>query len=353
MSRNITLSKAINEATDICMERDKNVYLMGLGAPDLNGFSGTTVGLQEKYGADRVLDMPLAENGMTGVAIGSALAGRRPIMAHHRIEFAMLAFEQIMNQAANWRYMYGGQSSIPLVIRMLVGRGWGQGPQHSQSLQAMFAHEPGLKVVMPATPYDAKGLLIAAIEDNDPVIYLEHRWLHQTFGDVPEGYYRVSLGEAKIVRSGTDVTIIASSYMVLESLSAAHCLAKDGIDAEIIDLRTISPLDKTCILESVSRTGRAIVADLGWRSFGISSEVITVIVEQLWQKLKCHPRRVTLPDIPTPATRGLAKYYYPRAIQIVNSIREMFGLPIQTEIEAGLYQEMALDIPNKEYKGPF
>lgn len=353
MSRSISFYQAINEATDIAMERYENVYLMGLGVPDPKGFLGTTIGLQEKYGERRVLDMPTAENGMTGVAIGSALAGMRPVMAHHRIEFAMLAFEQIINQAANWHYMSGGQSSIPLVIRMLIGRGWGQGPQHSQSLQAMFAHVPGLKVVMPATAYDAKGLLIAAIEDNNPVIYLEHRWLHNTSGVVPMGYYRIPLGEARIARSGKDVTIIASSYMVLESLSAADCLSKDGIDAEVVDLRTISPIDKVSILESVSKTGRAIVADLGWRSFGIASEIITVIVEQLWQKLKCSPRRITLPDIPTPCTPGLAKNYYPRAIDIVNNIREMMGLSRQTEKEAGLFQEMPLDIPNKGFTGPF
>jgi pyruvate dehydrogenase E1 component beta subunit len=249
--------------------------------------------------------------------------------------------------------MCGGQSSIPIVIRILIGRGWGQGPQHSQSLQAMFAHVPGLKVLMPTTPHDAKGLLIAAIEDNNPVIFLEHRWLHNIFGDVPEGYYLTPIGKARIARSGKDVTIIASSYMVLESLSAAASLAKEGIDAEVIDLRTIRPMDKTSILESVSKTGKAIVADLGWRSFGITAEIITLIAENLWHEVKYPPRRVTLPDIPTPCSPGLAKYYYPRAIHIVNNIREIFGLSTQTEKEAGLYQEMPLDIPNKGFTGPF
>lgn len=353
MGRVLSLAKAIREAIDICMERDGNVYLMGLGAPDPNGFSGTTIGLQEKYGADRILDMPISENGMTGVAIGSALAGKRPIMAHHRIEFAMLALEQIINQAANWHYMFGGHSSIPLVIRMLIGRGWGQGPQHSQSLQALFAHAPGLKVVMPATPYDAKGLLIAAVEDNNPVVYLEHRWLHTVVGDVPDGYYTIPLGKARIIRSGRDVTIIASSYMVLEALAAARALAESGVDAEVVDLMTISPLDKACILESVAKTGRVLVADLGWRSFGITGEIVTVIVEEMWQALKCRPRRITLPDVPTPATPALSRHYYPRAIDIVNSVREMCGLPTQTEIDAGLCQEMPFDVPNKEFKGPF
>ena len=353
MNRNIKFSKAINEATDLCMEKDKNVYLMGLGVPDPTGFFGTTMGLQEKYGEHRVLDMPTAENGMTGIAIGTAFAGMRPIMAHHRIEFAMLAIEQIMNQAGNWHYMFGGQSSIPIVIRMLIGRGWGQGPQHSQCLHAMFAHHPGLKVVMPTTPHDAKGLLIAAVEDNNPVIFIEHRWLHNIFGNVPEGYYRTPIGKARIARTGKDVTIIATSYMVLESLLAANSLENNGIDAEIIDLRTIRPMDTDCILESVSKTGRVIVADLGWRSFGVASEIITLIAEKMWNTLKFRPQRITLPDIPTPCTPELAKYYYPRAIHIVNNVREMLGLSIQTETEAGLYQDIPLDIPNKEFAGPF
>jgi pyruvate dehydrogenase E1 component beta subunit len=208
INRQLKFSEAIHEAIDVCLERDRKVYLMGLGVPDPIGVFGTTKGLQEKHGKKRVFDMPVAENAMSGVALGSCLVGMRPIMTHMRLEFAMTAMDQICNQAAKWHYMFGGQSKVPLTIRMLVGRGWGQGPQHSQSLHAWFAHIPGLKVVMPSTPYDAKGLLIASIEDDNPVVFFEHRWLHNIHGPVPEGHYTVPLGEPRLVTEGGDVTIV-------------------------------------------------------------------------------------------------------------------------------------------------
>src|ERR1700722_14260768 len=182
---NLTLSQAILQATDQLMQIDSSVYVMGLGVPDPKGIFGTTTGLEKKYGSDRVLDMPTSENGMTGIAIGSALLGLRPIMTHQRVDFFLLALDQLINNAAKWHYMFGGQMNVPLVIRLIIGRGWGQGPQHSQSLQSIFSHIPGLKVVMPSNPYDAKGLLLSAIDDENPVVYLEHRWLHGIFGEVP------------------------------------------------------------------------------------------------------------------------------------------------------------------------
>ena len=210
MTRQLKYVEAIREAINLCMEVDPNVYVIGEGVPDPKGIFGTTTGLQQKYGAERVLDMPLSEDGMTGMAIGSALTGLRPILTHQRVDFALLSMNQIVNNAAKWHYMFGGQTCVPLVIRMAIGMGWGQGAQHSQSLQAWFAHVPGLKVVMPVTPYDAKGLLISSIEDDNPVIFLEHRWLHNTFGDVPEGIYRVPLGQGRIARRGKDITIAAT-----------------------------------------------------------------------------------------------------------------------------------------------
>ena len=232
MSRELKFFQAINEAIDLCMAKDPAVYIMGLGVPDPKGVFGSTLGLQGKYGSTRVMDMPTSENGMTGVAIGSALVGMRPIMTHQRIDFALLAMEQIVNQAAKWHYMFGGRMSVPLVIRMIIGRGWGQGSQHSQSLQSWFAHIPGLKVVMPTTPYDAKGLLISSIEDNNPVVFIEHRWLYNISGHVPEGVYRVPLGQARVIKKGNDLTIVATSYMTLEALRAAEMLTEDGIRAE-------------------------------------------------------------------------------------------------------------------------
>jgi len=353
MERIITYAKALSEAIDLCMAKDESVYMMGLGVPDPSGFFGTTIGLQEKYGKMRAMDMPTSENGMTGIAIGSALTGMRPIMAHHRMEFALLAVEQIINQAANWHYMFGGVSSIPLVIRMFIGRGWGQGPQHAQSLHAMFAHIPGLKVVMPTTPYDAKGLLISAIEDNNPVIFLEHRWLHTITGNVPKGVYRIPIGKTNIVQKGTDVTIIAFSYMVIEALFAAKVLEKLGIDAEVLDLRTIRPMDTNSILESVKNTGHLVVADQAWKTGSVAGEIIALTAEDAYGYLKAKPIRISLPDIPSPSSPGLTKHYHPRAIDIVNSVLKMLGKSTKTEEELGIVQKTPLDIPNKEFKGPF
>ena len=263
MTRKITYAAALLEGQDQCLESDPSVYVIGLGVPDPTGIFGTTKGLQDKYGESRVLDMPLAENAMTGVAIGSAIVGMRPVMTHQRVDFALVAMEQIVNQAAKWHYMFDGQVNVPLVIRMIIGRGWGQGPQHSQSLQAMFAHVPGLKVVMPATPYDAKGLMISAIEDNNPVIVLEHRWLYGISDVVPAESYCVPLDKAHVMREGSDVTIVGLSYMSLESLRAAELLADRGISAEVIDLRSLRPLDEETILTSVRKTGNLLMADTG------------------------------------------------------------------------------------------
>jgi pyruvate/2-oxoglutarate/acetoin dehydrogenase E1 component len=352
MNRILKFSEALLEAADICLARDPNVYLMGLGAPDPKGIFGTTLGLQQKYGENRVLDIPTSENGMTGVAIGSAIVGMRPILTHQRLDFALLAMEQMVNQAAKWHYMFGGQMQVPLVIRMIIGRGWGQGPQHSQSLQAWFAHVPGLKVVMPATPHDAKGLFIAAVEDNNPVIFLEHRWLHSITGHVPEGHYSVPLGAARTARAGADVTIVAISYMTLEALRAAEVLALEGIEAEVIDLRSIAPLDFALILESVRKTGRLIVADTASQSFGVAAEIIARIVEENPALLKTSPSRVCLPDYPTPTTPALARYYYPRANQIANAARHQLGRPIVHE-DLHENETAFLDVPDPSFSGPF
>lgn len=350
--RELKFFQALNEAVDLCMGSDKNVYIMGLGVPDPKGIFGTTLGLQEKYGRERVMDMPASENGMTGIAIGSALAGMRPIMTHQRIDFALLAIEQIVNQAANWHYMFGGKMKVALVIRMIIGRGWGQGPQHSQSLQAWFAHVPGLKVVMPSTPYDAKGLLIASIEENNPVIFIEHRWLYNIAGHVPEGIYRVNLGEAKVLREGKDLTIAGTSYMSLEALRAADMLAMDNVSAEVVDVRTLRPLDDAMILESVRKTGNLIAADTGWKACGFGAEIIARVAEQAFGSLKNSPQRVSLPDYPAPTTRALANKYYPRAIEIAGAARRMLGIksakPAQNPEEI-----VPLDIPDNSFKGPF
>ena len=352
MSRDITFAQALLEATEQCMAASPSVYVMGLGVTDPKGTFGTTLGLEQKFGSARVMDMPTSENGMTGIAIGTALMGMRPVMTHQRVDFALLALDQIINNAAKWHYMFGGRLSVPLVIRLIIGRGWGQGPQHSQSLQALFAHIPGLKVVMATTPYDAKGLLISAIEDDNPVIFLEHRWLHSIFGPVPAEMYRVPLGTAKTVRDGSDVTIVALSYMTLEALRAADILSRDGISADVIDVRTLKPLDTPHILDSVNRTRRLIVVDGGWRTSGFAGEIIAQVAESI-DHLAARPRRLTLPDLPTPSTPALANNYYPRAVHIVNAARSLWDLPERSEPELGILHEVPLDVPDRAFTGPF
>lgn len=350
-SRQLKFVEALNEALDLCMASDPKVVIIGLGAPDAAAVFGSTKGLAEKYGPKRVLDGPVAEASLTGAVLGTALTGLRPVMTHIRLEFAMLAIDQIVNQAAKWHYMFGGQASVPLVIRMVVGRGWGQGPQHSQSLQAWFAHVPGLKVVMPATPYDAKGLLISAIEDNNPVVFIEHRWLYGIYGPVPEGIYRVPLGRCNVLRSGRDVTVAAASYMTLEAVRAAHELAEEDIELEVVDLRTLNPFDETLVIESVRKTGRLVVADTGWRSVGFAAEVVARVTEQCLAALKEPPVRITLPDLPTPTTRALANYYYPLVHDITATARRLMGRPPRPAPE--IKPDDLLDVPDPNFTGPF
>ena len=334
------------------MAADPSVYIMGLGVPDPAGIFGTTSGLQEKYGAHRVLDIPLAENAMTGVAIGSALVGMRPVMTHQRVDFATVAMEQIINQAAKWHYMFDGQVNVPLVIRMIIGRGWGQGPQHSQSLQAMFAQVPGLKVVMPTTAYDAKGLLISAIEDNNPIVMIEHRWLYGITDTVPEGVYRIPLGKARIMRKGTDVSIVGLSYMSLESLRAADLLAERGIDAEVIDLRSLRPLDENTILASVRKTGNLVMADTAHKMYGASAEILALSSEKAFDALKTAPRRIALPDHPTPTTPALADDFYPHAGHIAAEVLRQLNRDVDDALFA-LPKNRRLDQPDSSFNGPF
>ncbi len=355
-NREIKYVPAVREAIDLCMEKYPSVFIIGLGVPDSKGIFGTTLGLVDKYGRDRVLDMPASENGITGVCIGAALTGMRPIMTHQRIDFALLTMDELVNNAAKWHYMFGGQLKVPIVIRMIIGRGWGQGAQHSQNLQALFAHIPGLKVVMPTTPYDAKGLLISSVEDNNPVIFIEHRWLYNTKGYVPEKMYRVPIGKAKIVRKGEDITIAATSYMTIESIKASNVLEKIGVHPEIVDIRTIKPLDRNLIIKSVKKTGRLLVVDSGWTTGGIAAEVITSVVENIYNDLKCPPQRICLPDIPTPTSYALTKYFYPRDVNIIKVVLKMLN---KSEIEIGRIMKreqknkIPLDVPDMSFTGPF
>jgi acetoin:2,6-dichlorophenolindophenol oxidoreductase subunit beta len=353
MGREITYAQAILEATDQCMDADPSVYIMGLGVPDPKGIFGTTLGLKDKYGDRRVMDMPVSENAMTGVAIGSAIRGMRPILTHQRVDFMLLSLDQLINNAAKWHYMFDGKMRVPMVIRIIIGRGWGQGPQHSQSLQALFAHIPGLKVVMPSTPYDSKGLLVSSIEDDNPVIFLEHRWLHHIFGEVPEEIFRVPLGKANVLQEGKDVTVVSTSHMALESFRAVKFLRNKGVEAEVIDLRTIKPLDEETILNSVRKTGRLVVVDGDWKFLGLSAEIIAMVTEKVFNHLKAPPCRVAFPDIPTPTSRVLSDEFYPGVINIINAVTGLLNLPDVDEVELGLGQDVPKDIPDKSFTGPF
>lgn len=312
----VKFREAIRSATVEIMRKDARVFVAGIGVPDQKGIFGTTLGLAGEFGAERAFDIPLSENAVAGMCVGAAFRGLRPIFVHQRIDFLMLTMDQLVNHAAKWRAMFAGAQPVPIVMRAIVGRGWGNGPQHTQSHHAIFAHVPGLKVVVPANPYDAKGLLIAAVEDDDPVVFIEHRWLHEDEGDVPEGYYQVPIGSAAVVRPGTDVTLVGVGPMVGECLKAATALAGEGISAEVVDLRTVRPLDHATVLASVTRTGRLVVADADWGPCGVAGEVIATVVEQAFDTLKTAPLRVTWPDSPVPSGHAIESQFYPGARQI-------------------------------------
>lgn len=352
MDRLLTFSQAINDALVHCMTSDPNVFVIGLGVPDPKAIFGTTLGLAEQFGQNRVLDMPCAENGMTGVTIGAAISGLRPVMVHQRIDFFLLAMEQIINQAAKWNYMFGGTSTVPLVVRLLVGRGWGQGPQHSQSLHSLFAHIPGLKVVMPSTPSEAKGLLIESIQDDSPVLFIEHRWLHHIRGHVPEAPYSIPLGKARIARPGKDITIAAISHTVIDSLRAAESLAETGIDAEVLDLRCAKPLDQATLLDSVAKTARILVVDQSWQTCGLGAEILAVIAES-GISLSSTPQRLSLPDCPCPTSHGLSRYFYIQPWDIDNKVRQMMKVPSTNDAYWEKAKTAQLDVPDTSFTGPF
>ena len=324
INRKIKFCEAMNEAFMQMMELDQDVILMGQGVKSPWYVGDTAKGLLERFGPERVIDTPVSENAVTGAAVGAALVGMRPIVMHPRMDFMLYAIDPIINEAANWSYMLGGNASVPLVVWGIVNRGGEQAAQHSQAFQAMFAHVPGLKVVMPSTAYDAKGLMISAILDNNPVIFVDDRWLHNMESDVPEEVYTVPIGKGIVRKDGKDVTLAATSYMAVESLKAANELQKQGIDVEVIDLRTIKPMDKDILLESVKKTGRLVIADGTWKSFGVAAEIMAVVCENGAGLLKSSPVRVTLPDIPAPASAPLEEIYYPKASNIIWAIQKVF-----------------------------
>jgi pyruvate dehydrogenase E1 component beta subunit len=320
--RRISYADAINEALRQVIERDDRVFLIGQGVTSPWYVGTTTVGLIERFGPDRIIDTPVSENGVTGVAVGSALAGMHPILVHPRMDFMYYAMDQIANHAANWYYMFGGQLSVPITIWGIINRGGEQAAQHSQALQSMFTHIPGLKVVMPSTPYDAKGLLITSIEDGNPVLYIDDRWLYKLVGEVPEEIYSVPIGKGIVRRKGKDVTIAATSYLVHEAMKAAEKLNEEGTDVEIVDLLSLKPLDKSLLLESVKKTGRLVIVDGGWKTCGMAAEISAMVTESIFEYLQAPILRVSLPDTPAPASSALEKVYYPTAEDIVLNVKK-------------------------------
>lgn len=350
--RVINFVEALREGTDQLLTADPNVYLIGEGVPDPKCIFGTTAKLKDKH-PTRVFDMPIAENGLTGVAIGSALNGMKPIMVHQRMDFTLYAMDQIINNAAKWYSMFGGQKSVPMVVRMIIGRGWGQGNQHSQNLEALYAHVPGLKVVAPGSAYAAKGLLIAACEDPNPVIFIEHRWLHNTTSDVPQEMYRVPIGKARIAREGSDLTIVTWSYPLLEVMKATEYLSAQGISAEVLDMQTLRPMDIPAIKASVQKTGRLLVVDDAWKFGGLAAEVMASIFEDESITLKSRPQRLTYPDFPSPSTHALTKYYYNGPREVVEAAGRVMGRPLNLEEVTAYQMKRTHDVPDANFKGPF
>ena len=351
--RNLFLYQAINEALVQSMKKNKNVLLIGLGVDDPKGIFGTTVGINKIFKKNRVFDFPTAENAMTGIAIGSSLVGMKPVITHQRVEFSLLSMEQIINQAAKWFFMNGGQKNVPMVIRLIIGRGWGQGPQHAQSLETLFAHIPGLKVVSISTPENAKGILTSSIEDPNPVIIFEHRWLHDIKGKVPKKYYKTKLGKAKVLKKGKNISLISSSYMIVECLRCAEILKQYSIDVEVVDIQSLRPLDIKTIINSIRKTKKALVVDNGGMNYGISSEIIAKVYENLnpSEIKKMSIKRIGLTDNPIPSTRELAKYCYPDYQSIIKNVKQILNSKIKFTKKFKI--NFPSDQPNKNFMGPF
>ena len=335
MARAITMREAINEALDQEMARDPSVVLMGedivggAGSPGEDdawgGVLGVTKGLYAKYGRERLLDTPLSESAYIGAAIGAATCGLRPVAELMFIDFMGVCFDQIYNQAAKFRYMFGGKAETPVTIRAMVGAGFRAAAQHSQMLTPIFTHIPGLKVVCPSTPYDTKGLLAAAIRDNDPVIFCEHKAMYDMSGDVPEGSYTIPLGEAEVVREGSDCTIVAYGLMVHRALEAANMLSTESISCEVIDLRTLSPLDLDTVLESVENTGRLVCVDEATPRCSIAADVSAQVAQQAFSSLRAGIEMVTAPHTPVPFSPVLEDAYIPSAAKVASAVRRTMG----------------------------
>jgi len=342
----MTFRDALNRALVKEMEEDPSVFVFGLDVPDHKRIYGSTKGLVERFGRRRCFGTPLSEEAMTGVALGAAISGLRPVHVHIRVDFLLLAMNQIANMISTLRYMSGGRLRVPLVIRAVIGRGWGQSAQHSKSLHSVFAHLPGLKVVMPASPQDAYSLLRASVRDDNPVIFLEHRWLYDVEGEVDEAH-AIPLGLAAVRRSGGDATVVCTSWMVIEAMKAAEVLAKRGIELEVIDVRTVTPLDEQTIVDSVKKTRHCVVADYDWTFCGFSAELAALISARCFGELARPVERLGFAQVPCPTTRPLENLFYPNALSIIRTAERLLDLePVDVSGESFYSHE-------QRFKGPF
>jgi pyruvate dehydrogenase E1 component beta subunit len=319
----ITYREAISQALMEEMERDERIFIMGEEVGLWGGTYAVTRGFLDRFGERRVRDTPISESAIVGAAAGAAMAGLRPVAEMMTINFALVAMDQIVNHAAKLHAMFGGQITCPVVIRAPGGAGRQLGASHSQNLEATFAHFPGLKVISPATPYDAKGMLKAALRQEDPLLFVEHATLYPTRGEVPDGDYTVPIGQSEVKRQGRDVTIIAYSKMTVLALEAANELAKDGIEAEVVDLRSLRPLDMVPVIESFKKTNRAVIAEEDWRSYGVGAEVAARIYEEAFDYLDAPIARVAQTEVPLPYNRDLEQMALPKVGDIVKAVKDM------------------------------
>ena len=331
MNRKLKFNQAINEAIYQAMKSDRKVVCFGLGVTDPRRVFYSTERLVEKFGNERVFDIPTSENALTGVAIGLANLGSKVILSHQRVDFSFLSMDQIINSLSKWHYMFGGAQNLSVTIRLIIGRGWGQGPTHAQSYQSMFAKIPGLKVVMPSSPYNAKGLLLASIKDPNPVIFFEHRWLYDLAGDVPSKKYNIPIGKSEIITKGKDLTIITMSNSRHEVMGLKDFFIKNKISPEVIDLLSISPLDMTTITKSVKKTGKLIVIDTCHKSFSTGKEIISNISEENLNYFKVKPILLGTPNTPTPTSFSLTKNYYPSKKVIAQNICKILNKKVNLD----------------------
>ncbi len=331
MNRKLKFNQAINEAIYQAMKSDRKVICFGLGVTDPRRVFYSTEGLVERFGNERVFDIPTSENALTGVAIGLANLGSKVILSHQRVDFSFLSMDQIINSLSKWHYMFGGKQNLSVTIRLIIGRGWGQGPTHAQSYQSMFAKIPGLKVVMPSSPYNAKGLLLASIKDPNPVIFFEHRWLYDLVGNVPLKKYNIPIGKSKIITKGKDLTIVTMSNSRHEVMGLKDFFIKNKISPEVIDLLSISPLDMGTITKSVKKTGKLIVIDTCHKSFSTGKEIISNISEENLNYFKVKPILLGTPNTPTPTGFSLTKNYYPSKKVIAQNICKILNKKVNLD----------------------